>query len=109
MGTRLNILHLIETGGPGGAETVFRNLVTGLPPDRWRSVPVIPVVGWLHESLLQAGVRPIVLDGDRENTTRLLLRLLYGRIPPENQKAPTMKHMPASRKDHLFIPSNWWN
>ena len=75
METRLNILHLIETGGPGGAETVFRNLVTGLPPDRWRSVPVIPVVGWLHESLLQAGVRPIVLDGDRENTTRLLLRL----------------------------------
>lgn len=63
MAHRRTVLHLIDTGGPGGAETIFRSLVTGLGAG-WRSVPVVPVRDWLYESLLEHGVRPIVLEGD---------------------------------------------
>ena len=36
------VLHLIDTGGPGGAETVFLELVRGLSTYGWESVPVVP-------------------------------------------------------------------
>jgi glycosyltransferase involved in cell wall biosynthesis len=49
------ILHLIDTGGPGGAETVFLELVRGLPAYGWESVPVVPEVDWLAGALRGAG------------------------------------------------------
>src|SRR5687768_5649804 len=53
MGRR--VLHLIDTGGPGGAETVFLELVRGLPARGWESVPVVPEVDWLQGALRDAG------------------------------------------------------
>lgn len=61
MGRRRTVLHLIDTGGPGGAETIFRNLVTGLGAG-WRSVPVVPVRDWLHESLREHGIEPVLMQ-----------------------------------------------
>lgn len=52
----LNVLHLIETGGPGGAETVFRELARGLDQTRFRSFAVIPEEGWVSESLHSDGI-----------------------------------------------------
>jgi len=59
--SRKTVLHLIDTGGPGGAETIFFNLVSGLDPDRWRSVAVVPVKDWLWGELEAHGVEPIHL------------------------------------------------
>lgn len=56
------ILHTIDTTGPGGAETVFIDLATQLPEDKYRSVVVIRGKGWVYEELHRRGVRPILLD-----------------------------------------------
>jgi glycosyltransferase involved in cell wall biosynthesis len=58
---RKTLLHLIDTGGPGGAETIFLNVVTGLDAQRWRSVAVVPVRDWLWHALQEHGVEPLLL------------------------------------------------
>lgn len=55
------ILHMIETGGPGGAETVYLNLVRGLDPARWRHVAVLPTRGWMYDQLTEFGIEPILM------------------------------------------------
>ncbi len=55
------ILHTIDTTGPGGAETVFIDLATQLPEDKYRSVVVIRGKGWVYEELCRRGVEPILL------------------------------------------------
>jgi glycosyltransferase involved in cell wall biosynthesis len=57
------ILHLIDTGGPGGAETVFVDLVRGLRPPRWEHVVVVPDQGWIYRALRNIGLDPVVLRG----------------------------------------------
>jgi glycosyltransferase involved in cell wall biosynthesis len=56
------ILHMIDTGGIGGAETVYLNLVRDLDHSRWRHVAVVPTAGWLYGRLTDIGVEPIVLS-----------------------------------------------
>ena len=63
------ILHTIETGGPGGAETVLLNIASRLPAERFRSVVLLPRNGWLCASLHERGV-PTILSED------------YGRLGP---------------------------
>lgn len=53
------ILHTIESGGPGGAETVVLNLVKRLDPARFRSVVLLPPGPWLNPRLRELGV-PVV-------------------------------------------------
>ena len=55
------VLHMIETGGTGGAETVYVNIVRGLDPTRWQHVPVLPVREWMYEQLVAGGVQPVLL------------------------------------------------
>ena len=52
---------MIDTGGIGGAETVYLNLVCGLDHKRWRHVAVVPTRGWLFDRLTDAGINPIVI------------------------------------------------
>ncbi|MGH9448806.1 MAG: glycosyltransferase, partial [Terriglobia bacterium] len=52
----LTILHTIETGGPGGAETILLNLASHLDPSRFRSLVLLPRAGWLHSQLQEARV-----------------------------------------------------
>ncbi len=56
------ILHIIDTTGPGGAETVFIDPASGLPKDKFRSVVVIRGQGWVYDELCRRGLAPIVLD-----------------------------------------------
>ena len=66
MGSPLTILHLIDTGGPGGAETVLLNVVGGLDARRWRSIAVAPEVNWLYQALLERRAETVLqsnLDG----------------------------------------------
>lgn len=52
------ILHLIDTGGPGGAETVFAQLATGLPQLGFESTAVVSRDAWLAARLRAGGVEP---------------------------------------------------
>lgn len=56
------ILHIIDTTGPGGAETVFIDLATRLPKDKYQSVVVIRGKGWVYDELCRRGVKPFLLD-----------------------------------------------
>jgi len=68
-----SILHTIDTTGPGGAETVFIDLATGLPKDKYRSVVVIRGKGWVYDELCRRGIKPILLDAKGSfNLTYLL-------------------------------------
>ena len=69
------ILHTIDTTGPGGAETVFIDLATRLPKEKYRSVVVIRGKGWVYEELGRRGVIPILLDSKGSFNLRYLWRL----------------------------------
>jgi len=56
------VLHVIDTTGPGGAETVFIDLATRLPKEKYRAVVVIRGKGWVYEELGRRGVEPVLLD-----------------------------------------------
>lgn len=56
------IVHIIETGGPGGAETVFMDIIRSLDPTIWRSVAVIPDPGWLNDELLKSGIETCIIS-----------------------------------------------
>ncbi len=69
------ILHTIDTTGPGGAETLFIDLVTRLPGEKYRSVVVIRGKGWVYEELSRRGVDPILLDAKGSFNWRYLAGL----------------------------------
>lgn len=50
------ILHTIETGGPGGAETVVLNLASGLDTRRFRSLVLLPGGSWLPGKLQESRI-----------------------------------------------------
>jgi len=67
---------VIDTTGPGGAETVFIDLATRLPPERYRAVVVIRGKGWVYEELCRRGINPVFLDAKGSFNWRYLLGLI---------------------------------
>lgn len=63
-GTRepLRVLHLIETGGPGGAERMLLDLVRNLGRAYQSTVGLLKT-GWLHSQVQALGVSCELLDG----------------------------------------------
>jgi glycosyltransferase involved in cell wall biosynthesis len=59
---RFTILHTIETGGPGGAETVLLETASRLDPGRFRSLVVLAEDGWLRQQLLARGVHTVLVQ-----------------------------------------------
>jgi glycosyltransferase involved in cell wall biosynthesis len=59
------ILSIIETGGPGGAETVCVQLLKGLDRPEWRGVAVIPYKGWLYDRLTEGQIETHVRKENR--------------------------------------------
>jgi glycosyltransferase involved in cell wall biosynthesis len=57
----IRILHTIDTTGPGGAETVFLNLVKGLDPMRFESLAAVTGEGWVFNEIRKIGLKPIFL------------------------------------------------
>jgi glycosyltransferase involved in cell wall biosynthesis len=51
MGRKYNILHHIETSGPGGAETVLLNIAAGIDKNHYNSKVVLHKSKWLDEQL----------------------------------------------------------
>ena len=56
------ILHTIDTNEPGGAETIFIDLATGLQKEQYRSIVVICGKGWIYDELCKRGIVPILLN-----------------------------------------------
>jgi glycosyltransferase involved in cell wall biosynthesis len=75
LGKKTRILHIIESGGPGGAETVLLNIVNNLDENRYHSIVALLRTGWLHQQLKKNGISTIVLNSARSYDVGLLLRL----------------------------------
>jgi glycosyltransferase involved in cell wall biosynthesis len=56
-----NVLHLIESSGPGGAETVLIKLVATLDQTKYRSVICLLKDGWLHGQLRARGFDTVII------------------------------------------------
>lgn len=89
----INVLHLIDTGGPGGAETVFLHTATGLDPARFSARCVMSRDDWLADELRRRGFAADILPASgsfnlgylrqlasitRESGTQLIVAHLYG-------------------------------
>jgi len=57
----IKVLHVIDTGGSGGAETVFLNIAAGLDPEKFRSLCLVGRTGWLADALTVRGITPVIL------------------------------------------------
>ena len=69
------ILHVIDTTGPGGAETVFIDLATRLPQEKYNSISLIRGKGWVYDELCRRGAAPILLDAKGSFNWRYLFGL----------------------------------
>lgn len=57
----ISVLHVIDTGGPGGAETVFLQTATRLDRARFQPTAVIGGTGWLAKQLQESGLPPRIV------------------------------------------------
>lgn len=71
----IRVLHLIDTGGPGGAETVFRHAATRLDPQRFESVAAVGGPGWLAEQLRGCGLAAHIVPAKGAFNVRYLTAL----------------------------------
>lgn len=72
----IRVLHTIDTTGPGGAETVFINLIKGLDQKRFQSIAVIWGPGWVCDTLQKNGIEPIFVPSKGSFNTQYLLALI---------------------------------
>jgi len=70
------VLHVIDTGGPGGAETVLDSIVAHLTPGAWTSRVVVPCEDWLSGRLRSRGADVVVMPSRHGADPGLLLRLI---------------------------------
>ena len=56
----ITVMNVIDTGGPGGAETVFLHTATRLDATRFRPVAVVSREGWLSARVRGNGVEPLI-------------------------------------------------
>ena len=59
------VLHVIDTWGPGGAETVCVEVAGGLDPARWRSRGSVIKEGWVYDTMRQRGLAPTIVPVGR--------------------------------------------
>ncbi len=75
-GFRVRVLHLIETGGPGGAERMLLALATHLGQHYHSTVGLLRH-GWLESQVLASGLHCTHLDGNGYGDLAVLRRLLH--------------------------------
>lgn len=89
------ILHTIETGGPGGAETVFLELASNLNSSRFRSVALLPGGSWLPQQLQGRKVPTVIARSKvwydlylprvmRQLVKREKVDLIHSHLPDQN-------------------------
>jgi len=73
----IKVLNIIDTGGPGGAETVYLNTSTGLDPAKFRSTCVVSRDGWLADSLRTRGVIPLIIPSSGSLNVTFLRQIMH--------------------------------
>src|SRR5262245_18030295 len=71
----IHILHVLETTGPGGAETVCLELGAGLDPTRFRSTSAVTGPGWAFDTFQARGLSPAIVPNRKGSVD---LRFLAG-------------------------------
>ena len=71
----IRVLNLIDTGGPGGAETVFLHTSTRLNARDFLVLPVISRDGWLAQQVRSAGWQPFIVPSKGSFNLRYLWQL----------------------------------
>jgi glycosyltransferase involved in cell wall biosynthesis len=89
-----SILHVIDTGGSGGAETVFLNIATRLSPDRFRSIAMVGGDGWLAARLRERGIDPVIAPAKGSFNVAYLLGLM--KIIRRERPAAIIAHLYGS-------------
>ncbi|ABC29509.1 Glycosyltransferase [Hahella chejuensis KCTC 2396] len=56
------VLHLIDTTGPGGAETVFIQLLRNLSKDKYQHHVILRGEGWVADQVRESGLEPVFID-----------------------------------------------
>lgn len=72
----INILHAIDTTGPGGAETVFIELLSRLDRARYKAKVVIRGKGWVYDELRRQGFEPYIVPAKGSFNLHYLIGLI---------------------------------
>lgn len=70
------VLHLIDTTGPGGAETVFTELLARMPQDRYRHHVILRGEGWVADRVRTLGYEPAFIDSKGSFNVAYLRQLI---------------------------------
>lgn len=70
------ILHIIDTTGPGGAETVFLELVKATTQKGYKTLALIRGPGWVESQLKEKNIDYVVMDCKGSLNFRYLLFLI---------------------------------
>ena len=71
----ISILHVIDTGGPGGAETVFLHCATQLDRAKFSSTAVVGSDNWLASRVRESGLDPLIAPARGSFNVRYLRQL----------------------------------
>jgi glycosyltransferase involved in cell wall biosynthesis len=87
----IKIMHVIDTGGAGGAESVLLNLVSGLDCDKFQSILVLPYKDWLYNKLIELDYKPIIIDSKGSFNFLYLYQLI--KVAKENNVDAIHSHL----------------
>jgi glycosyltransferase involved in cell wall biosynthesis len=73
---RHTVMHLIDTGGPGGAETLFAQLAKHIHGGSLQPLPVVPREGWLSGYLRSLGLQPLIVPARGSVNTAYIAALV---------------------------------
>jgi glycosyltransferase involved in cell wall biosynthesis len=90
----IRVLHVIDTCGPGGAETVFLQTATRLDSARFQPSAVIGGTGWLAEQLQESGLPPRIVSAKGSFNARYLSTLL--RLARQHRSDVIVAHLYGS-------------
>jgi glycosyltransferase involved in cell wall biosynthesis/protein-tyrosine-phosphatase len=62
MSNRGSMLHIIDTTGPGGAETIFTQLAAYTQKSGFRSIAIIRGPGWVEQELSRLGIETRIIE-----------------------------------------------
>jgi glycosyltransferase involved in cell wall biosynthesis len=73
---RINVLYVIDTAGPGGAESVFMDLIIIMNRKNIRPIVIIKSEGWLSTELIRNNIKPYIIPSDGSFNLMYLLKLI---------------------------------
>jgi len=76
MNKQIRILHFIETKGPGGAETVYIQVIKGMAERGYKPFPCVTGPGWVESTLKELGFYPTIISTNRSFDFKFLSSLI---------------------------------